>query len=460
MALQPTTEQSQNFDLLKELYDNELDYLLERVFLNLPQESIKACKEIGKEWKGIVSEFYDKRRPGMDNVLNARISQNIKEQKCNIISSVFKSSRIALGLVYPLAMTADQRNVFIGGTDDDDDVVIQVLNAETFNRIAILQIGKNIHTHNYKIHRLHLNSEYLVASVEVSGNHERDTGNVVPMVWKRDPVIRYKFDRIPIDVDGVKIPRHLSLLIATRCYNQNILAHVQKRVEEDSTLKVTFSRWNLETGKKEEPLTLVAAADESHPVVEIIPLLKESDQGDFLSWSTNKTDPHESKTEGVLKRHSNNKIAWMRTFEPGCERKENSSFGLKNVFADHVVLELQRKIEGKDVTVLEVVDLATGSTVNIFELSAEFSGIIDYKICSGRLAVQGYISDRRKYSRSSALYAELKGADIIILDLSTGALLTRMTDLGFNQCTGNFCLERDRITFYSKYQYRSVRYWD
>ena len=109
---------------------------------------------------------------------------------------------------------------------------------------------------------------------------------------------------------------------------------------------------------------------------------------------------------------------------------------------------------------LEVVDLATGSTVNTFELSAEFSGIIDYKICSGRLAVQGYISDRRKYSRSSALYEELKGADIIILDLSTGALLTRMTDLGFNQCTGNFCLERDRITFYSKYQYRSVRYWD
>jgi len=401
-------ETSENFDLLREMYDGGFHHLLQKVFLNMTKKSLRACRETDPAWKDIVTDLVDSgRRPTVRNVLDARIDQNFQQKKATIMSSKFEWNRTTVGGVYPAAMVADEKNIFIGG-NDDDDVVIHVLNAETFNRIAILKVGRNVHTHTISIKRLDISEHYLVASLEIFGSHDPYQGHLTALIWKRDPEFIFKFHPHPIEVPSIKVQRRLAFSISTRFYG-DVLDHIEKKEEDESALKATFTRWNLDANKKEGSNTLVAAFEKSHPEIEIIPLLAEAD-GDFLTWNT-------SPTEGVMKRHSGDQVLWARTFKPGQDRHPN--------------------------------ELATGKTVNVLDMRKELCKIIGYQICGGRIAVQGW--------RDSTFMKN--SVDIVVVDLKTSQVLVRMTDLGFKHCQGAFCLEKDRVTFYSDFQYRSARFW-
>jgi hypothetical protein len=434
-------ETSENFDLLREMYDGGFHHLLQKVFLNMTKKSLRACRETDPAWKDIVTDLVDSgRRPTVRNVLDARIDQNFQQKKATIMSSKFEWNRTTVGGVYPAAMVADEKNIFIGG-NDDDDVVIHVLNAETFNRIAILKVGRNVHTHTISIKRLDINEDYLVASLEIFGSHDPYQGHLTALIWKRDPEFIFKFHPHPIEVPSIKVQRRLAFSISTRFYG-DVLDHIEKKEEDESALKATFTRWNLDANKKEGSNTLVAAVEKSHPEIEIIPLLAETADGDFLTWNT-------SPTEGVLKRHSGDQVLWARTFKPGQDRHPKFSFGLGRVFEDYAVLSLVSDERGGSVTLLEVVELATGKTVNVLDMRKELCKIIGYQICGGRIALQGW--------RDSTFMKN--SVDIVIVDLKTSQVLVRMTDLGFKHCQGAFCLEKDRVTFYSDFQYRSARFW-
>ena len=449
MSIPKRENSSENFDVIKKLYEDGFYDVIEKICLNLTKKSMRALKETDPTWKNIVTKFIDSGRPGVKKLIDERIRRNIRNHKATIMSSKFTSTRNSLGCIMPLEIVADERNVFVGG-NETDDVEIHVLNAETFNRIAILRIGQNVHTRDYIIKHLDLNENFLVALIEIRDFNDPFHGCFTAKVWRRDPMLIQTFYPHPVQIPVTKIWTSIctgSVLpfpIETH-FCENVLTHIEERVTKESFLTSSFRRWNLEKNEREGTITMVTCVDQTHPNVKIIPLSVETN-GDFLSWNTN-------PTEGVLKRHRHSKgeIIWAKAFNPVNDIKKNCRICLLGVFEAYaVVCYSNEAFEG---ALLELVDLVSGVTANNLELNNEVTKITRVQVCHGRIAVQGWgFAPIANGAPKSIL-------DIIVAEIKSGEILLRLKDLGFLHCQGNFCLEKDRITFYNCFQYHSARFW-
>jgi hypothetical protein len=133
---------------------------------------------------------------------------------------------LRLGGIIPNILIADEKHIFI--TSNEDNVIgIHILDVDTFNRMASLEVGKNAYTHSISIKKLDMNEYYLVALIEIYRNDDIYDGHMTAMVWKRDPIDTFKFSKHAVEIHKVKFPRRLPFIVETRFYG-NVLIHASK----------------------------------------------------------------------------------------------------------------------------------------------------------------------------------------------------------------------------------------
>jgi hypothetical protein len=140
-------KQKPEVDYVSELYHRGIDHVLERIFIGLNKKSANACTNASSEWKEIVSYFFDYKIPKFRRILDGKVSQQWKKNAPLIVSTKFRDlGRLFSECLYPLTMTADGKNVAVGGLNDVD-VEIRIHNANDLSLVKIIHVARNPDTH-------------------------------------------------------------------------------------------------------------------------------------------------------------------------------------------------------------------------------------------------------------------------------------------------------------------------
>ena len=405
-------------DFIEKLYQQNLQHILEKIFLALPKYDIQTCKNVSSFWCQIIVKYHRSKSARIQRILNYRIEEEWRKKKPD-----WQTRTLTPTLLYSGAgvdFIADKDHIAVAHSFPFEIIILNTNSLEVFKRLE--KKGENGVPNQVQKVKMAMNEKYLVAYI-----HDTFDKSYY-LIWDRER----NFTLIPLKIETICI-----------CPLNTCKFFLRVEVTEMPCLK---------HGK----LTIVNDAQTSDNLV--------FEEWDVFQKSKTQLDHfHQRRGAGrnyfVIsdKFHFSccNVPAGHLVWDKVMVNREPHLEALTDVY---VAVSWNRTENSQIHDVYEIYNRADGSLVLSFLGYIESGSVRSIQICEDRLAFQGYLPTRLR-------------RDIIIFDLKSGEeILCLNQNPEFRKLTNdyfhkgcffhsNFVLEKTRILVFFRENIHVGEFW-